>query len=66
MSTVKNTFLDYGYSAAEIEKRVNDTFTEIFIENSAFFRGFFFLIFMTNCSKSGKIMMVDRTAKTYK
>lgn len=30
MSTIKNTFLDYGYSAAEIEKRVTDTFTEIF------------------------------------
>ncbi|MBR5647148.1 MAG: xylanase [Treponema sp.] len=27
---MKNTFLDYGYKASEIEKRVLDTFTEIF------------------------------------
>lgn len=34
---MKNTFLDYGYSAEEIEKRVNDTFYSIFEGMNRFF-----------------------------
>ena len=38
---MKNTFLDYGYSAEEIENRVNDTFYAIFEGiNRFYFEGF--------------------------
>lgn len=34
---MKNTFLDYGYSAEEIENRVNETFYSIFEGNNRFY-----------------------------